>query len=400
MTRPQVIVIDDEPQMVDLLTDMISLLGLTSAGYTCAETFLEDIEPDNAGTVVTLDLQMPGVDGIEVMRRLAELPHPPALILISGGDLGVLHAAEKLGHAHDLRIIASLQKPIQFDEFSALLQGNTHTPAQPDSTANPTPAWSVAARELRRAIAQDQLELHYQPQIRLTDGRLEGLEALVRWHHPTQGLIYPDAFISVAEKSGLIEDLSQWVIRSATRHARRSASRGAPIGISVNISPTNITNLTLPEQLTGMMLNYRMDTSLLTLELTETAVMTELVRSLDVLTRMRLKGIRLSIDDFGTGYSSLKQLHRIPFSELKIDRTFVANMRVDSEAFSIVKICIMLGHELDLQVIAEGVEDGETLDLLTSMGCDLAQGYHIARPMPETDLREWIRSRHAGAATP
>jgi EAL domain-containing protein (putative c-di-GMP-specific phosphodiesterase class I) len=376
MTRPQVIVIDDEPQMVDLLTDMISLLGLTSAGYTCAETFLEDIEPDNVGTVVTLDLQMPGVDGIEVMRRLAELPHPPALILISGGDLGVLHAAEKLGHAHDLRIIASLQKPIQFDEFSALLQGNTHTPAQ------------------------DQLELHYQPQIRLTDGRLEGLEALVRWHHPTQGLIYPDAFISVAEKSGLIEDLSQWVIRSATRHARRSASRGAPIGISVNISPTNITNLTLPEQLTGMMLNYRMDTSLLTLELTETAVMTELVRSLDVLTRMRLKGIRLSIDDFGTGYSSLKQLHRIPFSELKIDRTFVANMRVDSEAFSIVKICIMLGHELDLQVIAEGVEDGETLDLLTSMGCDLAQGYHIARPMPETDLREWIRSRHAGAATP
>ncbi len=396
MMHPNVIVVDDEPQMVEILSGMVSLLGLKGEGYTCAETFLENIHSVDDRTVVTLDLQMPGVDGVEVMRRLARLPDPPALILISGGDTGVLHAAEKLGHAQNLRILASMGKPIHFSQFSAVLHRQIADAKTIAGSPHPVTGL-VSAVDLSRAIATDELDLHFQPQIRLVDMALVGFEALLRWQHPESGLIYPDTFIPLAEESGLIDELSEWVIRNAARHWRESIPRGCEAGIAVNISPTNITSLTLPEQLTDMLRSYGMGTTSLTLEITENALMTELVTSLDILTRMRLKGIRLSVDDFGTGYSSLKLLHRIPFSELKIDRAFVSNMREDSEALSIVKICIMLGHELGMQVIAEGVEDQLTLDLLTEMGCELAQGFHIARPIPSAQLFAWIQNWNAEA---
>ena len=190
------------------------------------------------------------------------------------------------------------------------------------------------------------------------------MEALVRWLHPERGLIYPDEFIWLAEKEGLMEDLTRTVIDQSVHQEQQWQNNVKWICVSVNISAIDITSLKLPEQLAELLEANKLSPSKLTLEVTETALMGELVKSLDILTRLRMKGLGLSIDDFGTGYSSLSQLHRVPFTELKIDQSFVISMLEDEEARAIVKTCVMLGHELKMKVVAEGVESKEHLEIL------------------------------------
>ena len=252
----------------------------------------------------------------------------------------------------------------------------------------------LALIELQQAIRNEQLVLHFQPQIEVATNKLSGIEVLVRWQHPEQGLIYPDRFISLAEQNGLMGELTHWVIDKTVKQEQMWQDAGLTTTMSVNISALDITGLTLPEQLAELLKNNKLAPTRLTLEITESALMGELVTSLDILTRLRLKGIKLSIDDFGTGYSSLSQLHRVPFTELKIDQSFVSNMNEDSEARAIVKTCILLGHELSMHVVAEGVESEEHLELLKQMGCDFAQGYFIARPMPGSELMAWVKTRN------
>jgi len=189
-----------------------------------------------------------------------------------------------------------------------------------------------------------------------------------------------------------MEKLSHWVIKNAVLQEQQWLDAELLIPVSINISATDITSLALPEQLAELLDNNKLDPTVLTLEVTESVLMGEQITSLDILTRLRLNGIQLSIDDFGTGFSSLSQLHQLPFSELKIDQSFVSKMLKDSEALAIVKTCILLGHELNMQVVAEGVEDQETWNVLAENGCDLAQGYFIAKPMPNNDLIEWLRN--------
>ena len=395
--------LDDEEDIVNILRDVVESLGLQARGFTCAADFLAQLSQMQAGSVILLDLQMPEIDGIEVMRRLATLPTPPALILISGHDAGVLYAAEKLGRAHRLEILASLHKPLRLAQLQEVIA--RHLPGQRSaSEGESAPQRAVLhdtaptllplllkREELAAAIAGQQLVLYYQPQVEMASGRLAGVEALVRWQHPERGELLPDCFIPLAEQEGLIGDLTHWVMNQVVQQIGAWEEAGLRVTVSANISANNITSLTLPEQLSTLLSEHRLDPTRLTLEVTESALMGELVTSLDILTRLRLKGIRLSIDDFGTGYSSLSQLHRVPFTELKIDRTFVTTMAQDSEARSIVKTCVLLGHELDMQVVAEGVEDRATWDLLTDLGCDLAQGYHIARAMPGEEILPWLQ---------
>ena len=390
VTRTKVFIVDDDAQMVELLGFMVSRAGLEWEGFTSAAPFIEIIHNLPLHSLVILDLHMPGFDGIEVMRHLAALYASTPLILISGGDRNVLRAAEKLGHAHNLHVMATLSKPFKASEFFPILQNVINTSYQALSRNALNRHMIGDYESIMQAIEQDEFELHYQPQVTINGRRLVGMEALLRWNHPKFGLIYPDTFIPVAENNGLIDELTQWVLRAATRSASQLISDGYNLNVSVNISAANISALTFPEQIRNMLDEHDMEPSRLMVEVTESALMGEVVTSLDILTRMRLKGIRLSIDDFGTGYSSLQQLHRIPFSELKIDRAFVSNMLKDKEARSIVKICIMLSHELGLSSIAEGVEDSETLKMLTDMGCDMAQGFYIASPMPMDSLLDWV----------
>jgi len=391
MTFSTIYIIDDEPQITELLGEFILLLGYEANIYTQAKQFFEDNNPGLKDSILILDLIMPEMDGIEVMRQLAQAGNTPSLILISGYDQGVLHSAEQLAQMHSLNILATLSKPLQFDELRDILQKHVQN-QQRQAVCSNRDKLQLTESELEDAILEQQLVLHYQPQIDIKKGTLIGVEVLVRWQHPEYGLIYPNLFIPLAQKSGLIGDLTAQIIQQAVKQVVYWQATGFTPQISINLSADNIKSLALPEQLDRLLQNNKLDSSLFILEITESALMAELATSLDILTRLRMKGIQLSIDDFGTGYSSLSQLYRIPFTELKIDLSFVMNMTQDDEARGIVKTCIILGHELKMKVVAEGVEDKETLNLLNQMGCDIAQGYYIAKPMPADALLAWHQS--------
>ena len=396
MTEPTIYLLDDEEALVDLHCEVAEMAGFSARGFTRASQFFEQVVNFETGSVLVLDLHMPEMDGIEVMRRLAQMHNTPALILVSGHDAGVLHSAEKLCKAHGLEVIGSFRKPLSLDVFQELLEQYIPAGMPAENAAVSSLSKEISKSSLQQAIKKEQLVLHYQPQVNIATGELSGIEALVRWQHPNIGLIYPDSFLSVVEHNGLMSELTHWVIDKAVRQEQQWQRQGLHATMSVNISALDITGLMLPEQLAELLNDNRLDSSHLTLEVTERALMGELVTSLDILTRFRLKGLSLSIDDFGTGYSSLSQLHRVPFTELKVDRSFVSNMDSDNEACAIVKTCIILGHELNMLVVAEGVENKEQLNMLESMGCDFAQGYHIAKPMTAGDFIHWNESVQQG----
>ena len=383
----KIYIVDDDVQMAELLSAAVDNINLSNQYYTSARQFIQvSVQTDD---IILLDLNMPDVDGIEVIRTLANNSCQARLILISGHDKGVLHSAEQLAQAHALNVVASLTKPIQIEGLQNIIRQIAVDGAKTENKTNNINLMPSVG-EIRRAIERKEFILHYQPQIELKTGKLKGVEALVRWQHPDRGLVYPNMFISLVEQNDLIGDLTALVIGMSIEQNRKWQDQGLVTQISVNISADNITSLSLPEQLADMLRDNRLDPTMLVLEVTESALMGELVTSLDILTRLRMKGFGLSIDDFGTGYSSLSQLHRIPFTELKIDQSFIMSMEQDEESQAIVKTCIMLGHELNMEVIAEGVESQNIFDMLSSYGCDIAQGYHIARPIPADELFTWV----------
>ena len=389
MSNAILYVIDDEQQSVNLFMEFASLLGYKTQGFTQAIEFFNQAEDFVEGSVVVLDLVMPEMDGVEVMRKMVELNRKLPLILVSGYDAGVLHSAEQLAMAYSLDIVSTLTKPFDFKIFKQAINKLTNFKKFALSPSE----FTVTAEDLAIAIEQNQLLLHYQPQIDIKTKKLIGVEALSTWQHPRFGLIKPDVFIPIAEKSGLIKELTALVIKQAMEQALYWKSKQLLIQVSVNISAENIISLSLPEQLKHMLDIHKLDPAMLTLEVTESALMGELITSLDILTRLRMKGIQLSIDDFGTGYSSLSQLYRMPFTELKVDKSFVINMSNDEDARGIVKTCIRLGHELKMKVVAEGVEDQQTFEILNDMGCDIVQGFYIARPMPAEQIIPWLKGR-------
>ncbi len=384
----RIYIVDDDIQVAELFSAAIDSVGIDNQYFTSAREFLQIDLLDT--DVVLLDLNMPDIDGIEVIRVLGKNSAQVQLVLISGHDKGVLHSAQQLAQAHALRVAGSLSKPVPIEKLKKLvieLSQQAQSSNQQGLAAQHMPS----IEELKTALREKQLVLYYQPQIDIRSGELRGVEALSRWLHPQRGLIFPDTFIPLAEQHDLIGELTAEVIGQSIEQSRQWQQQGLKARISVNISADNITSLSLPEQLSDLLINSQLDPAMLTLEITESALMCELVTSLDILTRLRMKGFGLSIDDFGTGYSSLSQLHRIPFTELKIDKSFTMSMAQDEESRAIVKTCIMLGQELNMQVVAEGVESAEILSLLEDYGCDIGQGYHIARPMPAADLPGWVQ---------
>ncbi len=373
--------VDDDEDMLFLLKEMATTMVDRVICYHQASEFLNENNEFQENSLLVLDLSMPGMDGIEVMRQLAKTKNAPSLILISGHAQEVLHSAEQLGKAHDLEIFSTITKPIKLDVFKKLLsqffsRSKNQALIQQKKDDN-----NITKEELFIALTNDQLVLYYQPQFNIKTGKICACEALVRWLHPTKGLIPPNKFISLAESQGWMALLTGWVLQQAVDQGQLWNDEGLSVPVSVNISADNITSLSLPEQISRLLSENKLNPEMLSLEVTESALMGELVTSLDILTRLRLKGIGLSIDDFGTGYSSLSQLHKVPFSELKIDQSFVGSMCEDRESKAIVNTCIILGHELNMQVVAEGVETEEQLNSLKKMNCDIAQGYLLGRPM-------------------
>ncbi len=247
--------------------------------------------------------------------------------------------------------------------------------------------------ELRRAIHEGQLCLHYQPKVDARSGRLAGAEALVRWQHPERGLIPPAGFIALAEESGLITPLTDWVLHTACQSLRRWADEGLPpLPLSVNLPASSLADARLPEQLEGLMRQYRLPASWLVLELTETMVMRDAATAIAVLDSLRALGFGISLDDFGTGYSSLSHLKRLPMSELKIDRAFITDVARGGRDSALAAAVITLGSELGLQVVAEGVETVEQSQFLIGRGCALQQGYLFSRPVPQAAFEQMLKA--------
>jgi len=249
-------------------------------------------------------------------------------------------------------------------------------------------AW--VRRELTSAFDTDALSLVYQPKIDLKTGRLAGVEALIRWSHPELGPISPADFIPLAEESDVIDDLTTWVADRALAQARLWSDLGFEGSMALNVSARNLNRVQFPDALADICGRHRLTPDRVVVEITETASQ-QILKLLDTLTRLRLKGFRLALDDFGIGFSSMAQLQQLPFSELKIDRSFVGKMVEAEDCLIITRAIINLGHELGLKVVAEGVESAEALERLVQLGCDTAQGYHIGRPSPAAGIQALLR---------
>jgi len=378
---PRLLVVDDEPELCALVARVAERAGFavqtTNDPSRLAELY------DGGLAAIVLDLAMPGVDGVELLRELAWCGCRASIILMSGFDAKVLETAGRLGAGLGLHIAGQLAKPIRAADLIDLL--SRQAPSAPAPTVRRDSA-DVSAGELRWAIEHGQLVVHYQPQAAFDDGRIAGVEALVRWRHPTLGLLYPGAFIPLAERAGLGLVLTEAVLDQALAQCAACAGHGRRLPtLSVNLPPQALTDVSFPERVMTRLAHYRLPPEHLAFEITETSVARDPLAALDILTRLRIKGIRLSIDDFGTGHSSLEQLQRLPFSELKIDMAFVRHLDTDAASRAIA-----LAHDLGLTALAEGVENAPVWALFKDLGCDLVQGYFIAKPMPAEALMRWL----------
>ena len=256
-----------------------------------------------------------------------------------------------------------------------------------------TPEHLALMGELRSAIELNQLFLLYQPKVDIRTGMAIGVEALVRWQHPQSGIIPPDKFISLAEKCGLIRQLTFWVLREAFRQLRGWHKAGLDVSIAVNLSVRSLNAKLILDQIKGLLSTWGISPGLLRLEITESIIMQSPEIAMEIITELTKMGVKFSIDDFGTGYSSLSYLQRLPVDELKIDKSFVMNMIKDANSNAIVGSIIELGHSLGLKVVAEGVENKEILDRLTLAGCDIAQGYFFSKPIPHAEITAWLNKQ-------
>jgi EAL domain-containing protein (putative c-di-GMP-specific phosphodiesterase class I) len=254
-------------------------------------------------------------------------------------------------------------------------------------------AFDPTAEDLGRGILAGELVAHYQPRVAAKDGRVRGVEALVRWQHPAAGLIPPGGFVPLAEQSGLIDDLTTAVLGQALDDLARWRRKGTDILVSLNATVDTLARLDFPDEVIEGAARRGVPPNRLVIEVTESRVTSQLDRVLETLTRLRLKGVGVAIDDFGTGYSTMEQLRRIPFTELKIDRAFVRGAEEDKTTRTILESSILLAKLLGMTSVAEGVETREELDVVVQAGCDEVQGYFFARPMPEHELVSWLDGR-------
>ena|SRR5205085_5172610 len=244
--------------------------------------------------------------------------------------------------------------------------------------------------EMRGAIERNEFELYYQPKLHLKSGLVTRAEVLIRWNHPTRGLLAPAAFVPIAERTGLIRTITDWILDRALRQCREWQDAGAPVHLAVNVSAKSLQEQTLPAKVDALLDKWQIDPRFLKIEITESSIMADPAHALAILAMLQSMGVRLSVDDFGTGYSSLIHLRQLPVDEIKIDKSFVTGMATNDADAAIVRTVIDLAHNLGKQVCAEGVEDEETWKMLCDLGCDLAQGYWFSRPLPADELMRWL----------
>ena len=380
MKPDRLLIVDDEKDVADTFKNISSNLGFSVQTADDFDSFckvLRDFKP----TVILLDLQMPGKDGVQYLKVLARQKSSAKIIVVSGMDSRTISTTSQLGTVLGLEMAATLQKPVSVHTLRQTLRKVMHD------------SGPITAARLSMAIKVGQIRPHFQPKVTLdNDGnwQVKEVEALARWHQSDGNIAMPDNFIGLAEDNELLPALTDSMVRQVADQLGRWNKQGHRLRAAVNISPSMLTDHELPDRLERTLQTYRVDNWQLILEVTEHVVVDYTPTTTEVLSRLRVKEFGLAIDDFGTGYSSLEQLYRMPFDELKIDRSFVKRCHSNKDIRTIIEAIVMLGHKLGMKVCAEGVETLEAFKFLAATGCDKQQGYFIGKPVPAEELKSLI----------
>lgn len=352
-------------------------------GRLALDTFSDLTQPID---IIICDLDMPEMDGMEFIRHVGETGVPVSLILSSALERSLIASVETMTRAYGITLLGAVDKPATPQKLADLIgkHGKGH------AAAKKAPLKQMPVGEIAAGLAAGQFEPFLQPKVALSDGEVTGAEALVRWRHPQMGLVPPAAFIPTLEAAGMIDDLTWVMLDKSAAIAGQWAKKGLPYTISVNLSLKSLDDPKLADRITEAVRGQGIEPSSIILEVTETAAMTDVARCLENLARLRMKGFGLSIDDYGTGYSSMQQLARVPYTELKIDQSFVLGAASQPRLRVMLESSMELANKLGLTVVAEGVETRQDWDLLKELGCQKAQGYYIAKPMPADAFLDWV----------
>jgi EAL domain-containing protein (putative c-di-GMP-specific phosphodiesterase class I)/FixJ family two-component response regulator len=390
-SRGRLLVIDDDLVQRSIIGKIGAKLGYDTVIASSFEIAAELLKTETFD-IMTLDLSLGERDGVELLRLAADCRlHAMPIVIISGADKRILNSTRRVAEGLNLSVTKCLSKPLNLESLrqSLFLPGQDLLDAR-DDVAMP----EIGRERIASALAQGEFSVEFQPKIDLESGRVIGAEALARWNAPEFGTLSPAIFIPMVENFGLMPDLTSHILSSALASGRNLIERYPGFTVAVNVSGSSMADLSLPERIEAILQAEGVAPESLIVEVTESIAMSDVDRAIDILVRLRLKGVGAAIDDFGTGFSSLAALARLPFSELKIDQSFVKGCETDEDMMKIVEASVALGKAFKMKVVAEGIDNRQTLALVRNAGCDVGQGYLFAPALAPERIERWTTRRN------
>ena len=392
-----VLLVDDDPIQIAILTSYFGRLNVHRIQNASNSAIgLEMLANDRDGIdLIVTDLQMPEMDGIEFLRHLKEQGYAGKLVIISSVKKDLLGHAARLAEMHNLDLLGQISKPLNKDALDAVfLKAATETPQ-----GNKCAQTQLSMQEFSQALAGDEIVPFYQPKVCVQTGRVIGAEALARWQRADGRMVSPEVFISFAEENGLIKQLTFNLFQKALIDLRSFLRSDPNLKMAINIAPEMVSDVDLPDQLNQKMAAYGITSRNISFEVTENSILNLDLKTLEVLSRLRILEFEVAIDDFGTGSSNIQTLRDFPYSELKIDRSFISNATSNTFSRETVIAAVKLAKEQGMRIVAEGVEDLETWELLKTLGIEHAQGFLLAKALPRNDFLQFITDNQNGVAT-